>query len=150
MKSRIAGVLSIVVLSSLLLIAPAGASKKSEAAKLFRHDYNVYLVNDYNLGIHKQNESNPSTMAAGIREEVTAINQFDNKLRTIKFPSSDRSALNQVLTDDEVQASLDGTLALNTSNTNVYNSLLTGIVTAEANSTSVINALARKLGMNWN
>ena len=141
--------LTAICVSSLLFALPAGASKESKAAKLYQHYYNVYMVNAYNKGIHEQNSSSPNTETAGIDLEVAAIHRFDNKIQTIRFPSSDKAALNSVLTETSVLVSLDRTLAINTSSTSNYNSLFSGVVTAEASCTAAINALAKKLGMNW-
>jgi len=139
----------VICVTSLLIALPAGASKESKAAALYQHYYNVYMVNAYNKGVHEQNSPNPNTETAGIDLEVAAIDRFDNKIQTIKFPSSDKAALNRVLTENSVLVSLDQTLAINTSSTSNYNSLFSGVVSAEASSTAAINALAKKLGMNW-
>jgi hypothetical protein len=133
----------------LLLGAPAEASTKSRAAALYRHYYNVYMVAAWNKGVDEQNSNNPTTTAAGINLEIAAINRFDNHIQTIKFPKSDKSAVNRVLLEDTVLVNLDGTLSVNTSNTSNYNSLFPGVETAQANSTAAINALAKDLGMHW-
>ena len=133
----------------LLLGAPAGASTKSRAASLYRHYFNVYMYAAFNKGMKEQNSSNPTTSTAGINLEIAAINRFDNHIQTIKFPKSDKSALNKVLVEDSVWVNLDGTLAINTSNTSNYNSLFNGVQTAQANATAAIHILARDLGMNW-
>jgi hypothetical protein len=135
--------------SALLICSAAGASKESRAATLYTHYFNVYMYAAFDKGIREQNSSIPSTVTAGIRLEIAAINHFDSKIQTIKFPSSDKTALNHVLNADAVQTSLDGTLAINTTNTSNYNSLFPGVETAGANSTAAIDALAKKLGMNW-
>jgi hypothetical protein len=116
---------------------------------LYRHYYNVYMVAAWNKGVDEQNSNNPTTTAAGINLEIAAINRFDNHIQTIKFPKSDKSAVNRVLLEDTVLVNLDGTLSVNTSNTSNYNSLFPGVETAQANSTAAINALAKDLGMHW-
>jgi hypothetical protein len=133
----------------LLLVTPAGASKVSKAATIYSHYYNVYMVNAFNKGVRLQNSSNPSTSTTGIDQEVVAINNFDNMIQTIKFPSSDKTALHKVLNADSYLVSLDRALAINTSNSSFYNSLLSGVISAEARRTVAINALAKNLGMDW-
>jgi len=139
----------ITLVSTLVIGSAAGASKESKAATLYLHYYNVYMYVAYNKGVNEQNSSIPSTSTAGIRIEISAINHFDAKIQTIRFPSSDKGALNKVLNDNTVLVSLDGTLALNTSSSANYNSLFPSVQTAEATSTAAIKALASKLGMNW-
>jgi hypothetical protein len=91
-----------VALIVLLLSAPAGASTKSRAATLYEHYSNVYMYAAFNKGMKEQNSSNPATSTAGINLEIAAINRFDNHIQTIKFPKSDKSALNKVLVDDAI------------------------------------------------
>lgn len=133
----------------ILLGTSAGASKESKAANLYLHYYNVYMYVAFNKGVHEQNQTNPTTMTAGINIEIASIHRFDNYIQTIKFPKSDKSALNKVLEANSVLADLDGTLAINTSNTSNYNSLFNGVETAQANSTAAIDLLAKDLGMHW-
>jgi hypothetical protein len=139
---------ALVVTSLVLLVAaPASASKESKAAKLLNHYYNVYMVAQYNQGVHKQNSSIPSVSTAGIHIEISAINRFDNEMQTIKFPKSDVAAENKVLDTTAILVALDHDLALNTDDVSEYNSLLNGVVTAAANETAAFNALFRKLGI---
>jgi hypothetical protein len=126
---------------------PAGASLKSEAATLFAHYYNVYMEDAMNKGINDQNSPIPSIETRGINLQVAAITRFDNKIQTIKFPKSDKTALKKVLHDDQILVALDQTLALNTASDSNYNSLAPGVVTATANSTVAINSLAKMLGL---
>jgi hypothetical protein len=141
---------SIVAISAVLLMGtPALASTKSKASNLYAHYYNVYMVGAFNKGVNEQNSSNSSTESAGINLEIAAINRFDNHIQTIKFPKSDRSALNKVLADDSVLTSLDGTLALNTSDVSNYNSLFDGVQTAQANSIAAIHTLGKDLGLTF-
>ena len=149
LKKYVSSASVVAALIALLLSAPAGASTKSKAATLFEHYSNVYMYAAFNRGMAEQNSSNPTTSTAGINLEIAAINRFDNHIRTIQFPKSDKSALNKVLLDDSVWVSLDGTLALNTSNTSNYNSLFDGVQTAQANATAAIHVLDRDLGLTY-
>lgn len=148
LKRHLSSVSVSVALIVLFLGAPVGASTKSRAATLFEHYSNVYMYAAFNKGMKEQNSSNPTTSTAGINLEIQAINRFDNLIQTIKFPKSDKSALNKVLIDDSVWVSLDKTLAINTSDVNNYNSLFSGVQTAQANATAAIHILALDLGLN--
>lgn len=149
MHMRLGRVSLIITMIVLFAASPAGASKESKAANLYLKYYNEYMYTAFDKGIHEQNSSNPAMETAGINAEISAINRFDNHIQNIKFPSSDRNAVNKVLAVDAVLTALDGTLALNTNDVTNYNSLFNGVVAAQANSTVAIDSLAKKLGMNW-
>jgi len=139
--------LILICVASLAFASPAGAAKHSKEAKLFAHYYNVYLVALYNKGVNEQNSSNPTTETKGIDLEMSAINRFDNEIRTIKFPKSDKTAVQKVLSANELVVQLSATLAINTSNTSIYNSLANGVISAQARANVDENALLRDLGL---
>ncbi len=144
-----------------LLLSGCGTSAKSSAptttttssTDLLAKDSSQYkvaynhMIDLCNQQVPRTNSADSATSTAGWNATAADQQKFDVILQAMAFPSSLSAKVQAVISADVSLESLEGTLSVNTGNTNNYNAIFSTVVTAQATANAANTVLANALGL---